>query len=157
MAEHDDREQRTEEATPRRREEARERGQVPLSMELVSAVGLAAGVGILAAGGGQLAHAIAGEMEGGFHALGLGTGNLSVPESAALLRGSVTAVLGALCMVIVPTVLVCALTGYAQVGFRFSPKALEIDPGKLDPLRGVQRLFSLRGLMRTGLSLAKVL
>ena len=158
MAESDDREQRTEAATPRRREEARERGQVALSSELVSAVGLAAGVGVLSVGGAELARAVAAAMEHGFRALGDGaTRDLSIPESAALLEGSVTGVLGALCMVVVPVVLACALTGYAQVGFRFAPKAIEIDPGKLDPLRGLQRIFSLRSLVRTGLSLAKVL
>src|SRR5262245_31637994 len=158
MAENDDREQRTEAATPRRREEARERGQVALSTELVSAVGLAAGVGVLSVGGAGLARAIASTMEHGLRALGDGaTRDLSIPESAALLEGSVTGVLGALGMIVVPTVLACALTGYAQVGFRFAPKALEIDPGKLDPLRGFQRIFSARGLVRTGLSLAKVL
>src|SRR5262245_44900051 len=100
MAEHDDREQRTEEATPRRREEARGRGQVALSTELVSAVGLATGVGVLAVGGGALARALAGEMEGELRLLGsAGTRELSVPESAALLQGSVNAVLGALCAV----------------------------------------------------------
>lgn len=158
MADTSDREQRTEEATPRRREEARERGQVALSSELASAVGLAAGVGVLSVGGAQLARAIAGQMERGFGALAsAGTRDLGIPESAALLKESITAVLGALCMVVVPTVLVCALTGYVQVGFRFTPKALEADLSKIDPVKGMQRVFSLRGLMRTGLSFAKVL
>jgi flagellar biosynthetic protein FlhB len=158
MAEHDDREQRTEEATPRRREEARERGQVALSSELVSAVGLAAGVGVLAAGGAGLARSVAAALEHALSALGDGAKrDLSIRESAALLSGSVTGVLGALCAIVVPTVLVCAITGYAQVGFRFAPKALSIDPGKLDPVRGAQRVFSLRGLVRTGFALAKVL
>jgi flagellar biosynthetic protein FlhB len=158
MAENDDREQRTEAATPRRREEARDRGQVPLSSELVSAIGLAVGIGVLSVGGAELARTVAAAMEHGFRALGDGaTRDLSIPESAALLRGSVTGVLGALCMVVVPTVLACALTGYAQVGFRFAPKALEIDPSKLDPVRGLERIMSARGFVRTGLSLAKVL
>ena len=158
MAEHDDREQRTEEATPRRREEARERGQVPLSGELVSAVGLAVGVGVLGAAGAQLARAVAVQMEQGFRGLGRAAlHDLTVPESAALLEGSVTTVMGALAAVVVPAVLACALTGYVQVGFRFAPKALEIDPGKLDPLRGMQRVFSARGLVRSALALAKVL
>ena len=157
MAEYSDREQRTEDATPRRREEARERGQVALSTELVSAVGLATGVGVLSVGGAQLARAVAQQIERGIGALAtVGTRDIGIPESAALLKESVSAVSGALCAVVVPTVLVCALTGYAQVGFRFSPKALEVDLGKLDPVKGMQRVFSLRGLMRTGLSLAKV-
>src|SRR5688572_17477695 len=158
MAEHDDREQRTEEATPRRRDEARERGQVPLSSELVSAVGLAVALGCLAAGGAQLARAVAAQMEQGLRGLGRAAlHDLSVRESAALLEGSLTAVMGALGAVVVPAVLACALAGYVQVGLRFAPKALEIDPGKLDPLRGMQRVFSARGLVRTAFALAKVL
>src|SRR5258705_12623860 len=106
MPENDDREQRTEAATPRRREEARERGQVALSSELVSAVGLAAGVGVLSVGGAALARAVAATMEHGLRALGDGaTRELTVPESAALLEGPVTGVLRALCMVGDPTLL----------------------------------------------------
>jgi flagellar biosynthetic protein FlhB len=158
MAEHDDREQRTEEATPRRRQEARERGQVALSSELVAAVGLAAGAGLLAVGGAQLARAVGGVLERGLGALAsLGTSELSVPQSAALVERSATSVLGALCALLVPTVLLCALAGYAQVGFRIAPRAIEADAGKLDPVRGLQRLFGPRALVRTGLSLAKVL
>jgi flagellar biosynthetic protein FlhB len=158
MAEQDDREQRTEEATPRHREEARERGQVALSQELVAAAGLAAGALVLALGGPRLAAVLAVELRHAFHSLGsLGTRELDVPTTTALLSGSTQAVLGVLAMVVVPSVLVCALAGYAQVGLRFAPKALETDPSKLDPMRGLERLFSLRAVTRTGLSLAKVL
>ena len=158
MAEHDDREQRTEEATPRRREEARERGQVPLSTELVAALGLAAGVGALSIGGAGLARAVAGGIARGLAALGtLGTRELDVPTSAALLHASMSGVLAPLCAVVLPAVGVCALASYAQIGFRFAPKAIELDPGKVDPLRGLQRLFSARALVRTGLALLKIL
>jgi len=158
MADHDDREQRTEEATPRRREEARERGQVSLSTELVSALGLAAGLGALSAAGAGLARALGHGIERGVGALAdVGTHDLDVERSSALLRSSVTGVLGSLALVVVPCVLTCVLTGYAQVGFRFSPKALEIDPSRLDPKRGLGRLFSMRALVRTAFSLAKVL
>lgn len=157
MADYSDKEQRTEDATPRRREEARERGQVALSSEFVSAVGLVAGAGILGVGGAQLARAVAVGLERGLGVLPVvGTGDLNVPEAAALLEKSITGVLGALCLVVVPTVLVCALTGFLQVGFRLAPKALEADPSKLNPFKGMQRLFSLRGLVRTALSMAKI-
>lgn len=158
MADTPDREQRTEEATPRRREEARERGQVALSTELVSAVGLAGGAGILALGGGDLARAVASGIEDSLRVLGeTGRSELDVPHSAALLGQSVRGVLGALALVVVPTMLLCALTGFLQVGLRLAPKAIEADPGKLDPLRGLQRLFSWRAVARTGFSSAKVL
>src|SRR5262247_2412688 len=101
----EDREQRTEEATPRRREEARERGQVALSTELVAALGLAAGAGALSVGGAGLARATAGGIERALQALGsLGTRELDVPESAALLRASMDGVIGPLCAIVLPTV-----------------------------------------------------
>jgi flagellar biosynthetic protein FlhB len=157
MAETSDSEQRTEEATPRRREEARERGQVALSSELVAAAGLAAGGIALGVGGGQLARAVAHALEAGLRALGAaGTRELSVPESAELLGHSLETVLAPLGAIVLPVVVVTALTGYVQAGLRLAPKALELDPGKLDPLRGLQRILSLRAVVRTGFSLAKI-
>ena len=82
MAEHDDREQRTEDATPRRRDEAREKGQVPYSGELVAAVGLVGGAAVLGLGGAELVRAAAGEIERGVGVLAtLGTAELTVREN----------------------------------------------------------------------------
>ena len=158
MAETSDREQRTEEATPRRREEARERGQVALSNELVAALSLAGGVGALSLGGAQLARATAAELEQGIGLLAsIGTTELGVKESAALLSETLTGIAGPLCAVLLPVVALSAFSGYAQVGFRFAPKAIEADPSKLDPVRGMQKLFSPRSVVRTALALLKIL
>lgn len=157
MAEHADREQRTEQATPRRREEARERGQVALSSELVAALGLAGGVGALSMGGARFAHAVAGELERGLGLLSIaGTSELGVRESVVLLRALAVGIAGPLCAVVLPVVALSALAGYAQVGFRVAPKALEADPSKLDPLRGLQKILSARGAARTALALLKI-
>jgi len=157
MAEND-REQRTEEATPRRRSEARDRGQVPISTDLISSVGLTAGAGALALGGPKLAGMVAEGLRDTLQALPLGAGgDLDVRGATGLLEASVRGVAGVLGMIIAPTVLACALVGYAQVGFHLAPKAMELDPSKLDPVKGLQRIFSLRGLARTVLSSAKVL
>jgi flagellar biosynthesis protein FlhB len=158
MADQDDREQRTEDATPRRREEARERGQVPMSSELMAVAGLAAGAGVLGLGGPRLAAVLAAELENAFGLLGdFGTRELDVPAAAALLSACARSVLAALALVVVPIVLLCVFTGYAQIGLRLSPKAIEVDPSKLDPIKGLQRVFSLRAVTRTGFSLAKVI
>lgn len=157
MAEHDDREQRTEEATPRRREEARERGQVALSTELVAALGLLSGLGFLALGGAELAQTLGGQIQSACTRLGeLGCGELTPEGAAGVLWAGVQTALGALALVVLPTVFVTCLTGFAQVGFRLAPKALEMDPAKLDPMRGLQKVLSARAFARTGLSIAKV-
>ncbi len=157
MAEHDDREQRTEEATPRRREEARERGQVALSSELVAGISLAAGLGALFLAGGGLARAVAGQAVASFTTLGaLGREELEPLRAAEIVRGSLSSVLGPLCLVVLPVTAVAGLIAFAQVGFRIAPKAIELDPSKLDPLRGARRLFSARSWVRTGLATLKV-
>jgi flagellar biosynthesis protein FlhB len=54
MAEHDAAQERTEEATPRRREKALAEGQVPRSQEFSGAIVLLSGVAALALGGGAI-------------------------------------------------------------------------------------------------------
>ena len=157
MAEYDDREQRTEEATPRRREEARERGQVALSTELVAALGLVSGLGFLALGGADLARTLGGEIESACARLGdFGRGELTPEGAAAVLWSGLQTAAGALALVVLPTVALTVLAGFAQVGFRLAPKALEMDPAKLDPLRGLGKVLSARAFARTGFSIAKV-
>ena len=152
-----DQEQRNEEATPRRREEARERGQVALSTELVAAIGLSAGVGVLAVGGTRLLADVGGEITRCAGSLAtLGTQELSVRQSAQILDASISGIFASLAAVVLPMIAIGALTSYAQVGFKLTPKAIEADPDKLDPLKGLQRIFSLRGLMRTGMAAAKI-
>src|SRR5512142_1452864 len=56
MAEGDEAASRTEEATPRRLEEARKQGDVPKSAELAQVAALAGAFGAVALGGGALSH-----------------------------------------------------------------------------------------------------
>jgi flagellar biosynthetic protein FlhB len=157
MAETEDADQRTEQATPRRRLEAREKGQVPLSMELIAALLLIAWTALLALGGGTLGRAIGGALGGSLEQLGqLGRQELSVANAAALV-GDVGLHVGRVMLVLsAPLVLFGALAGYVQVGFQVTPKAIEADPAKLNPLKGLQRMFSARTVMRTTLAFAKL-
>ena len=158
MGETSDKDQKTEEASPRRREEARDKGQVPMSTELVAAIGLVAGTAVFMLTGGALMDGIATSIKEGIALLAsVGTRDLSVSESSALIEESIYGIFGVLGAVVIPTVLVTVLTGYAQVGFRFTPKALELDVSKVDPIKGIGRLFSLRSVVRTGMALAKIL
>ena len=119
MADQEEKDQKTEEATPRRLEEARERGQVAISSELMAAVGLIGGVCALSLGGGPLMHTAGDILVDTLHDLpDLGTTTLTAASSAGLVVGAVRSVMGVLLMVTIPAVLLGALAGYAQVGFR---------------------------------------
>jgi len=153
-SEHD---QRTEEATPRRREEAREKGQVPLSTELVAAVLLAGWVLGLRLYGPRLAAEVGELTAACLQNVGeLGTGELDVAQCASLVLELGNLAGGVLLGLVAPLFLVGIGAGYAQIGFRVTPNALALDAGRIDPLKGLERLFGPRTLVRTGLALAKI-
>ena len=157
MAETEDADQRTEQATPRRRSEAREKGQVPLSTELIAALLLIAWCAALVLGGGDLARSIGGALSGSLEHMGaLGREELSTPAAAALVSDVGLRVGWVMLALTGPLVLFAALAGYLQIGFQVTPKAVEADLAKLNPLKGLQRMFSARTAMRTTLALAKL-
>ncbi|MCH2102460.1 MAG: flagellar biosynthesis protein FlhB [Planctomycetes bacterium] len=158
MAEQPDKQQKTEEATPQRLREAREKGQVALSTEAVSAMSLIAVAGSLLILGGFLAQAVgamvAASIEG-VSSKGLLT--LESDSAAALITDSIRGVSSEFFLVILPALAVAALVGYGQAGLQFAPKAVSMDPSKLNPAKGMTRLFSARSVVRATMALAKVL
>ncbi|RPH38729.1 MAG: flagellar biosynthetic protein FlhB, partial [Planctomycetota bacterium] len=153
MAEERD-EERTEPATPRRREEARERGQVARSGDLSSAMILLAAVVALR----FLGKPIIG---------GLFASAASVLEGLALVDGDPAHLMsqfagafGAVLLGFLPfagIVLAAALAAnLVQVGFLFTSKPLTPDLDRIDPVSGLGRLFSLRGLVRVVAGLLKL-
>ncbi len=154
----EEREQRTEQATPRRRLEARERGQVPISLELTTALLLCAWAGALAAGGGRLARTLGSELQGSFARLAdLGRDELSVRSAAQLVADAGFGAARPLLMLLLPLWVIGALVAYVQIGFQVTPKAVAADLARLDPFKGLGRLFSARTTVRTLLALGKLL
>lgn len=144
--------QRTEEPTPRRREEAAKRGQVPFSPELTAAAVLMAGVLILMVSGGAVGDRLLDVFRSDFRAL---PRELSVSEAEELggrLFGRMTAVLGAFFVVAVVAAIGAAV---AQLGFRVLPERLAPDLDRISPAAGLARLFSAQSAKRALLSLLK--
>jgi len=154
MADNDqDFEQRTESATPKRLEEARKRGQVPRSRDLTSAaVLLAGGVGLYSLGGlmgGQLAE--------------LMRRSLRFSRAQAMEEGQMTAAMGdaalqalIACAPLLGLLLAAALIAPLAIGgWNFSTEALAPKWERLDPLAGLQRVFSMQGMLEVGKSFAR--
>ena len=149
--------ERTEEATPHRRKEAREDGRVALSQDLVAALSLAAAAGIVAFSGASLARS-AGQL--------LRTSAASLPELARAdldaegWSGLVSAAARPLALqaaLVMGLLLAVGLAaGYAQVGFQLTPKALEWDLTRLSPASGWKRLTGSRSAARTLLASVKI-
>ncbi len=143
MAEDSDLE-KTEPASPRRLEQAREEGQVPQSRELSAFLVLIAGSGALWVGGSWLAQRISGAVS-----RGLTFGRDEAFDTTALPAlflheaGEALATLGPLLLILVAA----ALAGpFMMGGLNFSSKALAPDWTRLDPLKGFGRMFSMHSV-----------
>lgn len=148
----DDAGERTEQPTARRRLEAREKGNIPRSLDLTSAVALLGGLLLLASfGSGMFAKLLALtrrlEMAGNTTTDDIGALLALTAQSAAML------VLPLLLLILVVSLAVSIVqTGGALVWGRLTPK---LDA--LNPANGVKRLFSSDALQRLGLGLLKLL
>ena len=147
--------EKTEKATPKRRKEARDRGQVARSTDLQGAVVLLAGIVTIGAFGPKLVERMAESMRAAIAQMsspdvvsrqGIGT-LLSHAGEAALLA-------------VAPIAIACALAGVAvslgMVGFKPSGKALRPDPKRMNPWAGAKNIFGPNALVETFKSVAKV-
>jgi flagellar biosynthesis protein FlhB len=148
-------ENKTEKPTPKRRQQAREEGQVARSQDLSGAVGLAAGFALLLLTGPRFWDACAGMMQETFVAIGdpsivtqQGLGRLLASGALAVATASA------------PLMFACLLAGVLinvlQVGWKPSAKAMKPRPSKLNPLKGAKQIFGPHGLVEGGKSLVKV-
>jgi flagellar biosynthetic protein FlhB len=154
VADEGDSGERTEPATPRKREEAREKGQVAKSGDLNSAVILLGGALVLYALAGRLAAGLSGLMAATWEGLGrsrLTRDSVVVEGEAGLLQ-----LLALLAPVAGVLAAVALAVNILQVGFRVSWKPLEFDLTKLDPMRGAKRIISRRGATRLAIGLVKL-
>ncbi len=158
MADQDDKDQKTEEASSRRIDEARDEGNVAMSTELIAATGLVIGLLTMTVFGGELMSTVGARIIDATTSLDtLGTIDFSVPFAAGILEETLVSGLEALAFVTLPPIVVSLMIGYMQVGYRVTPKALELKWSKLDPVQGTKRLFGMRAVVRTAMSAVKVL
>ncbi|HNA30794.1 MAG TPA: flagellar biosynthesis protein FlhB, partial [Thiobacillaceae bacterium] len=143
MAEDSDLE-RTEPASPRRLDQAREQGNVPHSRELSTLAVLMASVGVIAALGVFMFRGLHRVMH---NSLSFDTGDIATPAMMGrnLMEAGTDGLL--LFLPLALAVVVAAIAANVLVsGWVFSPKAMEFNLGKLNPISGIARLFSMTSL-----------
>ncbi|AMQ90590.1 flagellar biosynthesis protein FlhB [Marinobacter sp. LQ44] len=152
--ENDNSQEKTEEPTPRRLEKAKEDGQTARSKELATMAVLLAGAGGLLMFGGGLGNTLEGIMRDSF-----------VIERAAIYdtrHMSVQLILSAkeaafALSPILIMLLVAAIAGSIGIGgLLFSGKAIAPKLNRIDPIKGLGRMFSLRSLIELVKAIAKV-
>ena len=157
MAQDSDSGEKTEEATPRRREETREKGQVAISTELVAALSLGAAVGCVLIIGGPMMQLLGGLVRTSLLELGAkGTDGFDLRSAGTVTGNAGYQGLEALTLLSLPLLGAALLIGYGQVGFHISPKAIAPKISKLNPVKGLERMFSARSVVRTLLAILKL-
>lgn len=142
------------EATPHRRQQAREKGQVAFSQDLGSAVLLLVAAGLLMAYGRGLLEASALVMQ---RCLGEPVDLQADAGMVAAQGRDATYLVG---VAVLPILGFLMLAGIAssvmQTGLLFVPDRIQPDLSRLNPLEGFKRILSIRGTMRLGFGLLKV-
>jgi flagellar biosynthesis protein FlhB len=155
MAEEKDGQEKTEQATERRLQESRRKGDVAKSQEVPSVAVLFAGLAALYFGSGfmleQFSMLLKGYL-GNLHSYEIVPANLNLLVSETLLKAA------AILAPVMASVLLAALVAnYAQVGVIFSTEKLIPKFSKISPLQGLKRLFSKQTLANFVKSIAKLL
>ena len=147
--------EKTEEASPRRLEKAREDGDVARSRELVTLVMLGAGISGLWLTSGSLGTTFGGALQHG-----LQFDRKSAFDASHMMNQAGSMVLEGL-LAIAPffgMMMLAALVGPIILGgWLFSTKAIAPNFGKLNPLAGIGRMFSTQSLAELTKALAKSL
>lgn len=149
----DDGQERTEQATPKRIEDARKKGQIPRSKELNT-------MGVIMASAAFLL-LMGDEMMAGFS--GLLHDGLTLDRDVIFDPGSMQRLFGQRFMdalwMVMPFFIVTFIAAIAASsllgGLSFSTQAMAFKLEKLNPIKGLKRMFSARGLMELVKALLK--
>lgn len=146
--------ERTEKATPKRREEARKKGQVARSREIPAVMVLLAGISILFFGGTYIFQRLSAFM---VQSLGrVGTLSLNPANLEALGREVIWSFFLILAPVLSAVAVVSILSNYIQVGNLLSFHLLKPDIAKISPARGFGRIFSKQSIVELLKSIFKL-
>ncbi len=146
---------KTEQATPRRIEEARKEGNVARSMDVNSVTVLLFGIFAIKIFGENLLLGISEFMRGTYQTLSATYLTIeSIPKQTQ--NG-----IGRIILILAPVLILIMVGGLAanlaQVGIGFSPKALKPKFSKISPAKGIKRIFSAKTLVELAKGIFKIL
>jgi flagellar biosynthetic protein FlhB len=135
--------ERTEQPTARRREDARKEGRYPASRDLPGALVLLGGLGVHAMAGGYVVTEAIAQFERGLVALP--TADLTLDEAVARCFGAALAGVRIVWPFLVVPAVIAAATALLQSRLALSFEAVRPKWERVDPAQGVRRLLSGRG------------
>lgn len=155
MAEQDNSQERTEQPTPKRLDDARKKGQVPRSRELSMTLVMLVGATAMLLLGSRFARDFSTVMHRGFgfdHGL-IGREDAMLAYFADQALTAIYMIGPLLLILLITAVMAPALIG----GWNFSFQAMQPKLERLDPVKGLKRVFGPQGLMELAKTLGKFL
>ncbi len=150
----DEFQEKTEEPTPKKREDARQEGQVARSMEVNSAMVLLAVSLVFFFTGGWLVQNLGAIMREAM--LRAPSGEVTPQSIVPLFEESARHVLRLVMPFLIAVGVVGLASNIGQVGWMLSGKTIQPKLDKINPLKGIKNLFSARSLVELLKNLFKV-
>lgn len=146
--------EKTEKATPKKREESRKKGQVAKSSDINTAISLFFMFLFLTFGTSYMGNRLESIMRKTFQNSILMPVD---PESIAQFFYSLTLdVVKIMIPVLIVGLFASIVPNVMQVGFMFSAEAIQLKLDRLDPLKGFKRIYSLRAIVELLKSILKI-
>jgi flagellar biosynthesis protein FlhB len=146
--------EKTEKATPKKRQDARKKGQVAKSQDINTAILLLAVFLLLWMSGGYLFNILTNLFHFSYQ------GNMLTELTEQNVFPLLTVILKEMAFFLAPILLIAMVAGvaanYFQVGFLFSTEAIQFKLEKIDPIKGFKRIFSVRSLVELLKSILKI-
>jgi flagellar biosynthetic protein FlhB len=147
--------EKTEQATPRKLEISRRQGQVPKSQDLTAGVALVVGTLVMLLYGGAVMERFALMLRAVFENEIAGSPYYS-GDAGDSFRAAMTTVV----LTVLPVMIVAFLASYVsqfiQVGWLFTLKPVQPKFEKLNPQKGIKRIFEPKNAVKTLVSIVKL-
>ena len=148
--------EKTEKPTERKREKAREEGQVAKSMEVTTALMLVTMFSAIKLFTSYMYDKIQEMFKYLYSTFELATNEFTMNFVLKIIKYTLSGILSIMFPLFAITVAVGLIGNFLQVGWKPSAKTLKPKFNKLSPLQGFKRLFSLRSIMELLKSLLKI-
>ena len=148
-------EEKTEQPTPKKRQELKDKGEVAKSKELPSVAVLLAALITLSLFGSFMYNHIQMIMKGAFSLPAIH--NFNIPEFLKFAQNIIGRFIILLCPLFAAIFITAILSNIMQVGFILSGESITPKLSKIDPIKGFGRLFSKQAFMEFSKSLLKLI
>ncbi len=157
MAEDSSDEDKTEEASARKLQQAREEGNVAKSADLPQALSLIGAVAVVAIQGPAICQTLAFDLLPFLAHPEQLLNSMNGDGGVTIFRDLLIKILPPIIMIMGAALVLGVAGNVLQTGLMFTPKKLAPDFSKLNPLQGLQRLFAVDGMIQFAKTLLKLI